>query len=85
MKSWLILYLWSAYLQLANVNRVTEVQYIMYCRVVQHKLIIMRAELADPSHCAVPFLSRAAASLCWYMIIYIPVLKGIVINPLEPI
>ena len=26
----------------------------------------MRAELAGLNHCAVPFLSRAAANLCWY-------------------
>ena len=26
----------------------------------------MRAELTGLSHCAVPFLSRTAANLCWY-------------------
>ena len=26
----------------------------------------MRAESANLNHCAVPFLSRAAAKLCWY-------------------
>ena len=26
----------------------------------------MRAELANLNDCAVPFLSRAAANLCWY-------------------
>ena len=26
----------------------------------------MRAELANLNHCAVPFLSRAIANLCWY-------------------
>ena len=26
----------------------------------------MHAELAGLNHCAVPFLSRAAAKLCWY-------------------
>ena len=26
----------------------------------------MRAKLANPNHCAVPFLSRAGANLCWY-------------------
>ena len=26
----------------------------------------MRAKLANLNHCAVPFLSRAAANLCWY-------------------
>ena len=26
----------------------------------------MRAELVNLNHCAVPFLSRAAANLCWY-------------------
>ena len=34
----------------------------------QHKLIKMRAELANLNHCAVPFLSRAAVNLCWYYI-----------------
>ena len=33
-------------------------------RYYQHKLIKMRAELAGLNHCAVPFLSRAIASLC---------------------
>ena len=26
----------------------------------------MRAKLASLNHCAVPFLSRAAANFCWY-------------------
>ena len=26
----------------------------------------MRAELANANHCALPFLSRAVANLCWY-------------------
>ena len=26
----------------------------------------MRAKLANLNHCAVPFLSRAVANLCWY-------------------
>ena len=26
----------------------------------------MRADLASLNHCAVPFLSRAGANLCWY-------------------
>ena len=26
----------------------------------------MRAELANLNYCAVPFLSRAVANLCWY-------------------
>ena len=30
------------------------------------KLIKMHTELASLNHCAVPFLSRAAAYLCWY-------------------
>ena len=30
----------------------------------------MRAELADLNHCAVPFLSRAATNLYWFVIIY---------------
>ena len=30
----------------------------------------MRAELAHLSHCAVPFLSRAAVNLCWNDIRY---------------
>ena len=33
------------------------------------KLKKMRAELANPNHCAVPFLSRAAVKLSWYDII----------------
>ena len=32
----------------------------------QLKLIKMRSELANLNDCAVPFLSRAAANLCWY-------------------
>ena len=32
----------------------------------QLKLIEMRAELANLNNCAVPFLSRAAANLCWH-------------------
>ena len=32
----------------------------------QRKLIKMRAELANLNHCAVPFLTRASAFLCWY-------------------
>ena len=32
----------------------------------QLKLIRMRVKLAILNHCAVPFLSRAAANLCWY-------------------
>ena len=31
----------------------------------QHKLIIMRVELASLNHCAVPFFSREAANLRW--------------------
>ena len=30
----------------------------------------MRAKFANLNHCAVPFLSRAAANLCWYYYIY---------------
>ena len=37
----------------------------------------MRAKLANLNHCAVPFLSRAAANLCWYYcIIYYILLHG---------
>ena len=32
----------------------------------QLKLIKLRAKLANLNHCAVPFLSRAIANLCWY-------------------
>ena len=32
----------------------------------QHKLIKMRTELSNLNTRAVPFLSRAAANLCWY-------------------
>ena len=32
----------------------------------QLKLIKMCAKLANLNHCAVPFLSRAGANLCWY-------------------
>ena len=35
----------------------------------QLKLIKTRVELANQNHCAVPFLSRAAVSLCWYVYI----------------
>ena len=36
------------------------------------KLIKMRAKLVNLNHCAVPFLSRAAANLCWfyYYVVY---------------
>ena len=38
---------------------------LMYA-IVQHKLVKMHAELASLNHCAVPFISRADANLCWY-------------------
>ena len=38
----------------------------IYVTNYQHKLIKMRAELAILNQCAVPFLSRTAANLCWY-------------------
>ena len=34
--------------------------------IVQTQVEKMRAELANLNHCAVPFLSRATVSLCWY-------------------
>ena len=37
----------------------------------QLKLIKMRANLASLKYCAVPFLRRAGANLCWYYYIYI--------------
>ena len=40
----------------------------------QLKLINMRAKLANLNDCAVPFLSRAAANLCWYYYTCITVL-----------
>ena len=45
---------------------VSRIIYILSC---QLKLIRMRAKLANQSDCAVPFLSRSAANLCWYYII----------------
>ena len=30
------------------------------------KLVKMRAELASLNYCAIPFLSRTCANLCWY-------------------
>ena len=38
----------------------------------QFKLIIMRAEIANLNHCAVPFLSRAAVNFRWYCCTYRP-------------
>ena len=43
---------------------------LLMVQLYQHKLIEMRAELANLNHCAVPFLSRAAVNLCWYYITY---------------
>ena len=40
------------------------------CNIIPVQLDKMRAELAYINHCAVPFLSRAAANLCWYDITY---------------
>ena len=44
-------------------------------KMYQLRLKKMRAKSADLSHCAVPFLSRADASLRWY---YCKILYGIV-------
>ena len=36
--------------------------------VVSNQVVKMRVKLANLNHCAVPFLSHAAANLCWYNI-----------------
>ena len=48
----------------------------------QHKLIKMRAKLANINHCAVPLLSRAAVNLCWYYYTFTPGLT--ILSPTVP-
>ena len=43
-----------------------QASYMPHLLSYQHKLIKMRLGLANLNHCAVPFLSRAAAILCCY-------------------
>ena len=38
---------------------------VQFLLLYQHNLTKMRALLTNLNHCAVPFLSRAAANLCW--------------------
>ena len=42
----------------------------------------MRAELANLNHCAVSFLGRATASLCWYYATYLFLLLSAIRNGL---
>ena len=51
-----------------NVVSQTSYQVYRWSNTAPAKLIKMRAELANLHHCAVPFLSRAAASFCLYYI-----------------
>ena len=41
-----------------------ELRFVQPCS--KHKLVKLRTLLASLNHCAIPFLSSAAANLCWY-------------------